>query len=81
MLTKVRKSVGARWVVEAPRIDMKSSGGFLSLCVLDEQTLELIGQFDIPVVTLIAWAFSQGVSHLQKSIHSNAISEDILFYG
>ena len=36
VLTKVRKSVGARWVVEAPRIDMKSSSGFLSLCVLNE---------------------------------------------
>ena len=36
VLTKVRKSVSTRWVVEAPRIDMKSSGGFLSLCVLDE---------------------------------------------
>lgn len=59
MLTKVRQSVSARRVVEATRVDMKSSSGFLSLCVLDEQALELIGQFDIPVVALVAWAFSQ----------------------
>ena len=59
MLAKVRQSVGARRVVEATRVDMKSSSGFLSLRVLDEQALELIGQFDIPVVALVAWAFSQ----------------------
>ena len=59
VLAKVRQSISARRVVEAARIDMKSSSGFLSLCVLDEQALELIGQFDIPVVTLVAWAFSQ----------------------
>ena len=61
MFTKVRQTIEACRVVQAARVDMEGGRSFLSLLVLNKQTLQLVRKLDEPVVSLVARALAQRV--------------------